>query len=83
MLNKATLCDVSLNQSLLLTTTVSQLCALPFLSNSQIVCLANLRVDANVISWLQEDILQLLHQPPAVVHTGAENTGTKLALLAH
>lgn len=52
-------------------------------SASQIVCLAKLRVDANVISWLQKDILQLLHQPPAVVHTGAENTGTNVALLAH
>lgn len=68
MLNKAKLCDN---------------CKSAMCSASQIVCLANLRVDANVISWLQKDILQLLHQPPAVVHTGAEHTGTNLALLAH
>ncbi|DBB06373.1 hypothetical protein WJX77_006154 [Trebouxia sp. C0004] len=39
------------------------------------------QVDANVISWLQEDPLQLPDQPP-VVHAGAEHTGKHLELLA-
>ena len=62
MLNKETLCDMSSNQPLLITTNVTQLCALPLLCNSQSVSLANLSVAANVIIWLQVDILQLLHQ---------------------